>query len=135
MQRSEFAEGPIVWTMFMGIAPDDQHPPELFVTIIECVPWMLEHRRTERYFTEEQAKDGHASAVELVRRELDKRQRGGEPGSLPEKPVHILWHGLPMCGFSNALPCDWPKGHTWVHRGVPWATCEDCLAAEKQREK
>lgn len=28
--------------------------------------------------------------------------------------VHILYEGLPLCGFSTAVLGEWPKGHKWV---------------------
>lgn len=45
--------------------------------------------------------------------------------------VHVLLHGYPVCGFSHAVPRDWPAGHAWV--GLPRgsmstgeATCAEC---------
>lgn len=28
--------------------------------------------------------------------------------------VHVLHHGLPLCGFSRELPTSWPLGHVWL---------------------
>ena len=30
--------------------------------------------------------------------------------------VHILWHGIALCGIQGP-PCDWPADHVWV--GLP----------------
>lgn len=30
--------------------------------------------------------------------------------------VHVLRHGLPLCGFSREMPALWPQGHRWVRR-------------------
>lgn len=43
--------------------------------------------------------------------------------------VHILSHGVPLCRFTRALPCDWPEGHQWVREGDKSATCQACLAS------
>jgi len=47
--------------------------------------------------------------------------------------VHILTQGLPICGFSREIPCNWPIGHKWVRpEGHSGATCGGCrrMAAE-----
>lgn len=31
--------------------------------------------------------------------------------------IHFLHHGLPLCGFTRAVPIDWPGGHVWAHVG------------------
>jgi hypothetical protein len=52
--------------------------------------------------------------------------------------VHVLDRGFPLCGFSSALPCDWPHGHVWVsavdasHAGED--VCAEC-AAEHEAQK
>jgi hypothetical protein len=28
--------------------------------------------------------------------------------------VHVLFEGLPLCGFSRDVPSRWPMGHRWV---------------------
>lgn len=30
--------------------------------------------------------------------------------------IHILHEGLPLCGFTDAVPRDWPVGDRWVRR-------------------
>lgn len=41
--------------------------------------------------------------------------------------VHVLMSGFPLCGFSQALPRDWPDGHRWVSIAHPdQATCPGC---------
>ena len=52
--------------------------------------------------------------------------------------VHVLYHGLPLCGFSNLTPVNWEKGNLWV--GVAdrdKATCSTCstLAERKMEDK
>lgn len=43
--------------------------------------------------------------------------------------VHILHHGLPICGFTRLLPRDWPSGHSWVgFDEKQLATCAGCKA-------
>src|SRR5574338_472600 len=48
--------------------------------------------------------------------------------------VHVLQYGFPLCGFSRLLPCDWPKGNTWVRMEErEAANCPHCkLALFKQ---
>lgn len=42
--------------------------------------------------------------------------------------VHVLHHGKPLCGFSAAVPGDWPEGDKWVGLDeTNDATCVDCL--------
>lgn len=42
--------------------------------------------------------------------------------------IHILHEGLPICGFTTALPRDWPDGHRWTRLDDQAnATCPDCL--------
>jgi hypothetical protein len=49
--------------------------------------------------------------------------------------VHILHHGLPLCGFSHELPRDWPPGHKWVGKDeAELATCALCQDRANQRE-
>lgn len=45
----------------------------------------------------------------------------------PEITVHILHHGLPLCGFSKDVPGKWPEGHKWtaIHR-PDHSTCVGC---------
>lgn len=31
-----------------------------------------------------------------------------------DEVVHLLDAGLPICEFTDALPCDWPDGHAWI---------------------
>jgi hypothetical protein len=54
----------------------------------------------------------------------------GEVERLFPPVIHILKSGYPMCGFSLALPGDWPPGNTWVSFLDPDAaqesTCNDC---------
>ena len=50
--------------------------------------------------------------------------------------VHVLLAGLPLCGFSDALPRDWPGGHAWVHGGedeIEMVTCALCRRLAEQR--
>jgi len=30
--------------------------------------------------------------------------------------IHILDAGLPLCGFTQDIPRDWPEGHRWIGR-------------------
>jgi hypothetical protein len=30
------------------------------------------------------------------------------------REIHILHHGMPLCGFTTNLPDGWPWGHIWV---------------------
>jgi hypothetical protein len=43
--------------------------------------------------------------------------------------VHVLHHGMPICGFASTVPRDWPEGHRWVSI-LDWekATCGACRA-------
>lgn len=42
--------------------------------------------------------------------------------------IHVLVEGLPLCGFSRAVPRDWPAGHQWVRLTErASATCPGCL--------
>ena len=63
----------------------------------------------------------------------------GDPSTLPYhhaclmksmglyRLVHVLSGGVPLCGFSTALPCDWPEEHLWVSVMDPDdATCPGC---------
>lgn len=38
-------------------------------------------------------------------------------GEIERPTMHVLEGGLPLCGFSNELPRDWPTGHRWTERG------------------
>ena len=43
-----------------------------------------------------------------------------------QQPVtHLLRTGLPLCGFSAAIPADWPEGHKWA-REAARVTCLRC---------
>ena len=47
--------------------------------------------------------------------------------------VHILAYGLPMCGFSDKTPSEWPPDHAWVsieHEHL--ASCEGCILASER---
>ncbi len=33
--------------------------------------------------------------------------------------AHALWHGLPLCGFTNEQPFRWPQGHRWIAAYLP----------------
>jgi hypothetical protein len=47
----------------------------------------------------------------------------------PEKVVHVLVHGYPLCAFDLSHPSRWPEGHSWVsYYDVVKATCRQCLA-------
>jgi hypothetical protein len=57
--------------------------------------------------------------------------------------VHILYEGLPLCGFSTTVPRDWPEGHRWVtiedrtplsEHGNVDADAQRCKVCERQRE-
>jgi hypothetical protein len=32
--------------------------------------------------------------------------------------VHILHNGFPLCGFSKAVPAEWPDNHKWIGLNV-----------------
>jgi hypothetical protein len=47
--------------------------------------------------------------------------------------VHLLRHGLPLCGFSTKVPGEWPPNHVWVGAFAemvglkePQVPCEGC---------
>ena len=41
--------------------------------------------------------------------------------------VHVLQHGLPLCGFSKDVPASWPGGHVWTSvDNVSDVTCLPC---------
>lgn len=46
--------------------------------------------------------------------------------------VHILRHGMPLCGFSRDVPRDWPPGHLWV--GLDDQTMATCLGCKAKLE-
>jgi len=48
--------------------------------------------------------------------------------SLTPPAVHILDAGVPLCGFSDKVPGEWPAGHKWVRRDEAGATCPRCRA-------
>lgn len=51
----------------------------------------------------------------------------------PQVIVHILHHGLALCG-QPGLPCSWPKGHAWTRLDEAHAaTCSGCKAAYEKR--
>jgi len=61
--------------------------------------------------------------VARVRWDEGQDQTGAPDGVLREfastdwlalEVVHLLWHGLPLCGFTLEMPCDWPDGHVWT---------------------
>lgn len=45
--------------------------------------------------------------------------------------VHILRHGLPLCGFTTRVPGDWPAGNTWVPVDDELVSCPGCMEAAK----
>lgn len=56
--------------------------------------------------------------------------------------IHLLAHGRPLCGFTDELPRDWPKGHKWesyfdwvADKAMPVRGnhCTDCLAEAEER--
>lgn len=49
--------------------------------------------------------------------------------------VHILNMGFPLCGFSRAMPADWPEGHTWVGYNDDYrpVTCSTCLQRGREQ--
>lgn len=51
--------------------------------------------------------------------------------------IHVLRYGFALCGFSVALPRDWPEYHRWVPlENWEQATCQWCRqAAQPQWEK
>jgi hypothetical protein len=51
------------------------------------------------------------------------------------KTVHVLRHGLPLCGFATGFPADWPPGHSWVGMDdLAVANCAGCREAAGDRE-
>ena len=57
-----------------------------------------------------------------------------EPEMEPERVVHILLAGWPLCGFSRELPSGWPKGHLWVPVSESAeANCPGCVREKKDR--
>lgn len=50
--------------------------------------------------------------------------------------VHVLYHGRPLCRFSELVPGEWPAGNTWLALGQhEFATCPVCIErASKERE-
>ena len=56
---------------------------------------------------------------------VEALRAGRAPGLLKGDPplifLHYLSAGLPLCGFTSALPKDWPGGHRWigVHDEIP----------------
>ena len=49
--------------------------------------------------------------------------------------VHVLQHGLPLCGFSRDVPGKWPSGHSWTYADdLRNVTCRGCIDAVKARE-
>lgn len=56
--------------------------------------------------------------------------------------IHILWHGIPLCGFTRQIPSLWPARHDWTSRDDrEHATCDACktkdaamLAAQRRKE-
>lgn len=42
--------------------------------------------------------------------------------------VHVLYHGLPLCRFSELVPGEWPEGHRWISiTEHQFATCQTCI--------
>lgn len=62
------------------------------------------------------------------RRRMENRAR------LARTVVHILFNGLPACGFSTEASEHWPEGHRWlrVDQDRYKVTCDDCLKAAKE---
>jgi hypothetical protein len=56
-----------------------------------------------------------------------------ERARLSVKIVHILHHGVALCG-QPGLPSTWPLGQRWVRLEDDGATCRGCIAAAGQRE-
>jgi hypothetical protein len=54
--------------------------------------------------------------------------------SATEMMIHVLRAGLPLCGFSNDIPANWPEGHLFVSvEEIANATCHRCrIAAVKE---
>lgn len=84
-------------------------------------------------------KPGNERAVELAQKFHEGLTTAGASLRAAKNPeyagkliVHILRHGLPLCGFSKALPKDWPVGNVWVsYPGIGAVTCEACRAEVK----
>jgi len=53
---------------------------------------------------------------------------------LAAEVVHVLVHGLPMCGFTRDVPRDWPGGHVWTRAGSgECISCSQCRGLEARR--
>lgn len=63
-----------------------------------------------------------------ITRDLARRAARSVAPAHPDV-VHILSRGYALCGFSEALPREWPPGHRWVSP-MDWfdASCGDCKA-------
>jgi hypothetical protein len=56
---------------------------------------------------------------------MQKQMIATQEGSM----VHALWHGRPLCGFSDRVPRDWPAGHIWTGKDdVNNISCPGCKA-------
>jgi len=57
------------------------------------------------------------------------RRRRREDVSM--RSIHILKHGLPLCGFTREPPVAWPAGHAFIGFTHPeakeQADCDDCI--------
>lgn len=51
------------------------------------------------------------------------------PFPKPEKVVHVLCEGFPLCDkFAGLMPGQWPEGHVWTYLDGVEATCPECVA-------
>jgi hypothetical protein len=95
------------------------------------------------------------SACTVCGQEVIEGQRGlllpfcGNPGDPPELPyhlqcflasvgvgqtVHILYEGLPLCGFTTDVPAKWPPRSVWVRLEEKLdANCGGCLVVAAKR--
>jgi hypothetical protein len=48
-----------------------------------------------------------------------------------DRVVHVLYHGFPLCRFTEELPGDWPAGHVWASTALE-ANCEMCSRAARE---
>ena len=55
---------------------------------------------------------------------------------MAERVVHALYHGLPLCGFSNEVPNKWPEGHQWTDvNDTGFITCTVCQRKAIRKSK
>lgn len=77
IEKTEFKEGPVVWTCFVGYdhrdPPNPALPPLLFETMVIGIPECADQELTA---TLADAKSCHYRHVQEVRDELQKRDRG-----------------------------------------------------------